>query len=74
MMILPKLFIAEIQVFNIQPVSVGEYIHRATAVQLGGAGIATDLIDYHCLPLAFAAGCPSSQLNSLPPLGGADTL
>ena len=36
-MVFPNLFIAEIQVFNIQPVSVGECIQYATAVQLGGA-------------------------------------
>ena len=36
-MIFPNLFIAEIQVFNIQPVSVGECIQYATAVQLDGA-------------------------------------
>jgi fatty-acyl-CoA synthase len=37
-MIFPNLFIAEIQVFNIQPVSVGECIQYSTAVQLKGAG------------------------------------
>ncbi|MBD0023211.1 Rieske 2Fe-2S domain-containing protein [Gordonia pseudamarae] len=36
-MIFPNLFIAEIQVFNIQPVAVGECVSYATAVQLGGA-------------------------------------
>ena len=36
-MIFPNLFIAEIQVFNIQPVSVNECIQYATAVQLAGA-------------------------------------
>lgn len=36
-MIFPNLFIAEIQVFNIQPVSVGECIQFSTAVQLAGA-------------------------------------
>lgn len=36
-MIFPNLFIAEIQVFNIQPVSVGECVQYSTAVQLGGA-------------------------------------
>jgi phenylpropionate dioxygenase-like ring-hydroxylating dioxygenase large terminal subunit len=36
-MIFPNLFIAEIQVFNIQPVSVGECVQYATAVQLAGA-------------------------------------
>jgi phenylpropionate dioxygenase-like ring-hydroxylating dioxygenase large terminal subunit len=36
-MIFPNLFIAEIQVFNIQPVAVGECIQYATAVQLAGA-------------------------------------
>ncbi|QTI69045.1 aromatic ring-hydroxylating oxygenase subunit alpha [Gordonia polyisoprenivorans] len=35
-MIFPNLFIAEIQVFNIQPVAVGECIQYATAVQLRG--------------------------------------
>lgn len=36
-MIFPNLFIAEIQVFNIQPVSVNECVQYATAVQLAGA-------------------------------------
>ncbi|MCX8555157.1 aromatic ring-hydroxylating dioxygenase subunit alpha [Mycolicibacterium mucogenicum] len=36
-MIFPNLFIAEIQVFNIQPVSVGECTQYSTAVQLAGA-------------------------------------
>ncbi|MFE2996911.1 Rieske 2Fe-2S domain-containing protein [Nocardia sp. NPDC059246] len=36
-MIFPNLFIAEIQVFNIQPVSVNECIQFSTAVQLAGA-------------------------------------
>ncbi|WP_299574860.1 aromatic ring-hydroxylating dioxygenase subunit alpha [uncultured Williamsia sp.] len=36
-MIFPNLFIAEIQVFNIQPVSAGECVQYATAVQLAGA-------------------------------------
>lgn len=36
-MIFPNLFIAEIQVFNIQPVSVGECVQYSTAVQLTGA-------------------------------------
>lgn len=36
-MIFPNLFIAEIQVFNIQPVAVNECIQYATAVQLKGA-------------------------------------
>lgn len=36
-MIFPNLFIAEIQVFNIQPVSVGECVQYSTAVQLVGA-------------------------------------
>ncbi|WP_370289720.1 Rieske 2Fe-2S domain-containing protein [Nocardioides sp.] len=35
-MIFPNLFIAEIQVFNIQPVGVGECVQYATAVQLDG--------------------------------------
>ncbi|MGV9711042.1 aromatic ring-hydroxylating oxygenase subunit alpha [Gordonia sp. NPDC003424] len=35
-MIFPNLFIAEIQVFNIQPIAVGECIQYATAVQLRG--------------------------------------
>ncbi|MEH3034772.1 MAG: ring-hydroxylating oxygenase subunit alpha, partial [Aeromicrobium erythreum] len=33
----PNLFIAEIQVFNIQPNAVGECVQYATAVQLEGA-------------------------------------
>jgi len=37
-MIFPNLFVAEIQVFNIQPVSVNECIQYSTAVQLKGAG------------------------------------
>ncbi|MGE0217941.1 aromatic ring-hydroxylating oxygenase subunit alpha [Mycolicibacterium sp.] len=36
-MIFPNLFIAEIQVFNIQPVAVDECVQYATAVQLAGA-------------------------------------
>jgi phenylpropionate dioxygenase-like ring-hydroxylating dioxygenase large terminal subunit len=36
-MIFPNLFIAEIQVFVIQPVSVGECVQHSTAVQLAGA-------------------------------------
>ena len=36
-MIFPNLFIAEIQVFNIQPVSAGECVQYSTAVQLAGA-------------------------------------
>jgi len=36
-MIFPNLFIAEIQVFVIQPLSVGECIQHSTAVQLKGA-------------------------------------
>ncbi len=36
-MIFPNLFIAEIQVFNIQPVAVDECIQYSTAVQLAGA-------------------------------------
>ena len=35
-MVFPNLFIAEIQVFNIQPVAVGECTQYATAVQLEG--------------------------------------
>lgn len=36
-MIFPNLFVAEIQVFNIQPVSAGECVQYSTAVQLAGA-------------------------------------
>ena len=36
-MIFPNLFVAEIQVFVIQPVAVGECIQYSTAVQLSGA-------------------------------------
>lgn len=36
-MIFPNLFIAEIQVFNIQPVSVNHCVQYSTAVQLAGA-------------------------------------
>ena len=36
-MIFPNLFIAEIQVFNIQPVAVDECVQYSTAVQLTGA-------------------------------------
>lgn len=36
-MIFPNLFIAEIQVFNIQPVAAGECVQYSTAVQLDGA-------------------------------------
>jgi len=36
-MIFPNLFIAEIQVFNIQPVAVDECVQYSTAVQLKGA-------------------------------------
>jgi fatty-acyl-CoA synthase len=37
-MIFPNLFIAEIQLFVIQPLSAGECIQHSTAVQLKGAG------------------------------------
>jgi phenylpropionate dioxygenase-like ring-hydroxylating dioxygenase large terminal subunit len=37
-MIFPNLFIAEIQVFVIQPVAAGECVQHSTAVQLAGAG------------------------------------
>jgi fatty-acyl-CoA synthase len=36
-MVFPNLFIAEIQVFVIQPVSAGECVQHSTAVQLKGA-------------------------------------
>jgi phenylpropionate dioxygenase-like ring-hydroxylating dioxygenase large terminal subunit len=36
-MVFPNLFIAEIQVFNLQPVAVGECVQYSTAVQLAGA-------------------------------------
>ena len=36
-MIFPNLFVAEIQVFNIQPVAAGECVQYSTAVQLAGA-------------------------------------
>lgn len=36
-MIFPNLFIAEIQVFNIQPVAVNECVQYSTAIQLKGA-------------------------------------
>jgi phenylpropionate dioxygenase-like ring-hydroxylating dioxygenase large terminal subunit len=36
-MIFPNLFVAEIQVFNIQPVAVDECVQYSTAVQLAGA-------------------------------------
>jgi phenylpropionate dioxygenase-like ring-hydroxylating dioxygenase large terminal subunit len=36
-MIFPNLFVAEIQVFVIQPVSAGECVQHSTAVQLAGA-------------------------------------
>ncbi|GAB3075150.1 aromatic ring-hydroxylating oxygenase subunit alpha [Nocardioides zeae] len=36
-MVFPNLFIAEIQVFNIQPVATGECVQYSTAVQLDGA-------------------------------------
>ncbi|MGD0069612.1 MAG: aromatic ring-hydroxylating dioxygenase subunit alpha, partial [Streptosporangiaceae bacterium] len=36
-MVFPNLFIAEIQVFVIQPVSAGECVQYSTAVQLKGA-------------------------------------
>jgi phenylpropionate dioxygenase-like ring-hydroxylating dioxygenase large terminal subunit len=36
-MIFPNLFVAEIQVFVIQPVSAGESVQHSTAVQLAGA-------------------------------------
>jgi len=37
-MIFPNLFIAEIQVFNIQPVATGECVQYSTAVQFAGGG------------------------------------
>jgi hypothetical protein len=36
-MVFPNLFIAEIQVFNIQPISATECVQYSTAVQLRGA-------------------------------------
>jgi phenylpropionate dioxygenase-like ring-hydroxylating dioxygenase large terminal subunit len=55
-MIFPNLFIAEIQVFNIQPVSVGECVQYATAVQLGGAPELNRRMVSQCIGSAGPAG------------------
>jgi phenylpropionate dioxygenase-like ring-hydroxylating dioxygenase large terminal subunit len=55
-MIFPNLFIAEIQVFNIQPVAVGECIQFSTAVQLGDAPELNKRMVSQCMGSAGPAG------------------
>lgn len=55
-MIFPNLFIAEIQVFNIQPVAVGECVQYATAVQLVGAPELNRRMVSQCLGSVGPAG------------------
>ena len=55
-MIFPNLFIAEIQVFNIQPVAVGECVQYATAVQLAGAPELNRRMVSQCLGSVGPAG------------------
>jgi phenylpropionate dioxygenase-like ring-hydroxylating dioxygenase large terminal subunit len=55
-MIFPNLFIAEIQVFNIQPVAVGECIQFSTAVQLAGAPALNERMVSQCVGSVGPAG------------------
>ncbi|KDE98286.1 dioxygenase [Mycolicibacterium aromaticivorans JS19b1 = JCM 16368] len=55
-MIFPNLFIAEIQVFNLQPVSVGECVQYSTAVQLVGAPELNKRLVSQCLASVGPAG------------------
>jgi len=55
-MIFPNLFIAEIQVFNIQPVSVGECVQYSTAVQLAGAPELNERMVSQCVGSVGPAG------------------
>jgi phenylpropionate dioxygenase-like ring-hydroxylating dioxygenase large terminal subunit len=55
-MIFPNLFIAEIQVFNIQPVSVGECVQYATAVQFADAPELNERMVSQCVGSVGPAG------------------
>ena len=55
-MIFPNLFIAEIQVFNIQPVAVDECIQYSTAVQLAGAAELNRRMVSQCIGSVGPAG------------------
>ena len=55
-MIFPNLFIAEIQVFNIQPVAVGECIQFSTAVQLAGGAELNRRMVSQCIGSVGPAG------------------
>lgn len=55
-MVFPNLFIAEIQVFNIQPVAAGECIQYSTAVQLAGAAEMNRRMISQCIGSVGPAG------------------
>ena len=55
-MIFPNLFIAEIQVFNIQPVAVDECVQYSTAVQLAGAAELNSRMVSQCVGSVGPAG------------------
>jgi phenylpropionate dioxygenase-like ring-hydroxylating dioxygenase large terminal subunit len=55
-MIFPNLFIAEIQVFNIQPVAVNECVQYSTAVQLAGAPELNQRMVSQCIGSVGPAG------------------
>ncbi|WP_167104437.1 Rieske 2Fe-2S domain-containing protein [Mycobacterium sp. DL592] len=55
-MIFPNLFIAEIQVFNLQPVSVQQCVQYSTAVQFGGAPDLNKRMVSQCLASVGPAG------------------
>jgi len=55
-MIFPNLFIAEIQVFNIQPVGVDECVQYSTAVQLVGAAELNKRMVSQCVGSVGPAG------------------
>ncbi|PRZ41053.1 phenylpropionate dioxygenase-like ring-hydroxylating dioxygenase large terminal subunit [Antricoccus suffuscus] len=55
-MIFPNLFIAEIQVFAIQPLSAHECVQRSTAVQLRGAGDINKRLVSQCMGSVGPAG------------------
>jgi hypothetical protein len=55
-MIFPNLFIAEIQVFNIQPVALNECVQYSTAVQLAGAAELNKRMISQCIGSVGPAG------------------
>jgi hypothetical protein len=55
-MIFPSLFIAEIQVFNIQPVALNECIQYSTAVQLAGGAELNKRMISQCIGSVGPAG------------------